>query len=275
MNSDSSNSSNEAKEHSTSPINVDTRTLDLVPTTSLNCSTIGGQDLKAGSIRGGSFEHLHFYRCTITGSDLTNCTVLECRLIDCTLYDSKITRSVVEKSTLKHSVGAVECLIEECRVRKSEFCECNIESSKIFHSKILGGQVTKSADVRHSSVVQSTISTSELSNCDVQQASATKSVFNESNVAASSTIGCSFTSSPLALRKFAPEIRDIIFRHVIEWNGKMPALIIALRGDHKLYHEALEILYSTCTFIRSERNNITITQMSQPAVESIRKLVLE
>jgi hypothetical protein len=40
------------------------------------------------------------------------------------------------------------------------------------------------------------------------------------------------TSSPKAclFRKFPPEIREIIFKEAIEWDGKMPGLIVALRG---------------------------------------------
>jgi hypothetical protein len=39
------------------------------------------------------------------------------------------------------------------------------------------------------------------------------------------------------------------------WTGKTPALIVALRGDPDLYHEALHVFYNTNTFAFSKRND--------------------
>jgi hypothetical protein len=57
---------------------------------------------------------------------------------------------------------------------------------------------------------------------------------------------CQFVKAPLALRRFAPEIRAIIFEHVIKDDctfGKIPALVKSLRGDQVLYKEAVHALY--------------------------------
>jgi hypothetical protein len=62
---------------------------------------------------------------------------------------------------------------------------------------------------------------------------------------------CQFVKAPLALRRFEPEIRAIIFEHVIENDGtlnsstfgKIPALVKSLRGDQVLYKGAVHALY--------------------------------
>jgi hypothetical protein len=60
----------------------------------------------------------------------------------------------------------------------------------------------------------------------------------------------------LTLRKFPPEIRDMIYKLTLvgSWKGKMPAFIITLRGDQELYHEALQVLYETNRFTLTRRN---------------------
>jgi hypothetical protein len=55
------------------------------------------------------------------------------------------------------------------------------------------------------------------------------------------TGSCEMTISPLALRKFPPEIRKKIFEHAIEWHGETPDIIKALGGDQKLYHGAMDV----------------------------------
>jgi hypothetical protein len=68
-------------------------------------------------------------------------------------------------------------------------------------------------------------------------------------------------SAAPTLRKFPPEIRDMIYKLTLagEWNAKTPTFIIALRGDSELYHEALKVFYETNTFAFTERNQWVCT----------------
>jgi hypothetical protein len=68
-------------------------------------------------------------------------------------------------------------------------------------------------------------------------------------------------SAAPTLRKFPPEIRDMIYKLTLagEWNGKTSTFIIALRGDSELYHEALKVFYETNTFAFTERNQWVCT----------------
>ena len=60
----------------------------------------------------------------------------------------------------------------------------------------------------------------------------------------------------LTLRKFPPEVQDIIYKLILvdSCKGKKPAFIITLRSDHELYHEALQVFYETNTFVFTGKN---------------------
>jgi hypothetical protein len=70
-----------------------------------------------------------------------------------------------------------------------------------------------------------------------------------------------------------PEVRDQIFRPIcIEWAGKMPNLIKALRPDKKLYHEALDIFLKNNTYILHYGNRWTFGDMTKSAVQRFTKI---
>ena len=49
--------------------------------------------------------------------------------------------------------------------------------------------------------------------------------------------------SPIALHRFAPEIRLLIFDYIIEGDGNTPTLMEALIGDQVLYREVVQEEY--------------------------------
>lgn len=88
------------------------------------------------------------------------------------------------------------------------------------------------------------------------------------------------TSLPLAdagLRAFPPEIREMIFHfsNCLIWTGKTPAILVALRGDPDLYHEALELFYRRNVFRLRNRNAWQTADMSLSALQTIRALIVE
>ena len=83
---------------------------------------------------------------------------------------------------------------------------------------------------------------------------------------------CQVTFSPLALRRFPPEIRSLIFAHTAEYNGKTPNIIKALRGDEELYCEALELMYKVSTFWITTKNKYNISLMSEHVMSNVQRL---
>jgi hypothetical protein len=87
-------------------------------------------------------------------------------------------------------------------------------------------------------------------------------------------MACLTPLSSAGLRAFPPEIRDMIydFSNVLSWDGKTPALIVALRGDQGLYREVLELFYRSNTFTLHRANEWKTGDMSIAALKTIRAL---
>jgi hypothetical protein len=78
----------------------------------------------------------------------------------------------------------------------------------------------------------------------MDESTAIESKLHEVTLARSKIERCAITTCPLALRKFPPEIREMIFKHCMpEYAPKTPEILIALRGDQGLYHEAIRIYH--------------------------------
>lgn len=78
-----------------------------------------------------------------------------------------------------------------------------------------------------------------------------------------------------SLRSLPLEVRLKIYHLALEWNGKTPGLLAALRPDRMLYLEALEVFVKQNTFTLSTKNLLTMCRMKLSAFQSIRKLSLD
>lgn len=78
----------------------------------------------------------------------------------------------------------------------------------------------------------------------------------------------------LKIENLAPELRMMIFDLALvgSWNGQIPALLKALRGDELMYKEAIEAFGRTNTFVLSKSNNSSFLRMSETALGSIEYL---
>jgi hypothetical protein len=67
-----------------------------------------------------------------------------------------------------------------------------------------------------------------------------------------------------------PELREAIFKPLlVDWNGKTPNLIKALRPDRKLYNEALGVFYRHNIYTFHEGNGWSFGDMPKEAVLSL------
>ena len=79
------------------------------------------------------------------------------------------------------------------------------------------------------------------------------------------------------MRVLPAELREEIWKYCdLEWQGQMPALIIALRarGLEDWYQQALEIFNKRSFFYLHTWNKYSIKGMSKHAVSMIRKIDL-
>ena len=72
-----------------------------------------------------------------------------------------------------------------------------------------------------------------------------------------------------------PELRQMIFRMVLEWNGKTPALLKALRPDQLLYEEALHLFFQINPYNLERKNGWSFEEIAgtkRKTVESVYRL---
>jgi hypothetical protein len=86
---------------------------------------------------------------------------------------------------------------------------------------------------------------------------------------------CEVITTPFHLRHVPAEVRLLIFAQVFNVEGpalKSPPLLQAVRGDPKLYGEALEVFYNLNTFRLSVQNSESRKLMSRNTIMSIQSL---
>jgi hypothetical protein len=125
----------------------------------------------------------------------------------------------------------------------------------------------------HGSVIHSsTFDNCQLFNCTVFDSNLLESELHETKIMGCSLKSCKSTASPLAFRKFPPEIREMIFQRCIGFNGNTPPLFIALRGDQELYKEALGVFCKLNYFRLSKGSMPVCESMSPNVIENVYKL---
>jgi hypothetical protein len=137
--------------------------------------------------------------------------------------------------------------------------------------------ILRFVEVRSSTIQNSTLYDCRLFNCVVQKSTLTNTQLYETKIKKRCTIkGCTAAMSPLALRKLPPEVREMIFRYCVGFtDGKTPPLIVALRGDKKLYREAMRLFYKLNFFTLNKRTAALCWDMGATAGQNIQQLKIE
>ena len=217
-------------------------------------------------------KNITIYDLGLEGHDIRNCTLVRmnlknCNLINCSLEGCSVTSSADEGNDYGGSVssdGPMTCFlerIERTTIWRSTIVSCTIQNAEIYHSQIERSLLTN-AKFEVGQMRDSRVNESILSNIFVENTSVAHCCLDNSTVTNNSGVNKSrATTSPLALNRFPPDIRLIIFEAVLvatctretaTGNAIMDddnVLITALRGgDMVLYGEALDVMYKTCSF---------------------------
>jgi uncharacterized protein YjbI with pentapeptide repeats len=170
--------------------------------------------------------------------------------------------------------SAKNSTINGTTIRKTKFTGCTFRHAEIFGSTIAGSTLSN-VKLSNCTIDNSTLTQVHITNCTVVSSSLLDSKLHETKIANCSMDNCTMTSSPLALRRFPPEIRAMIFNGCIHFaDHKTPAIIIALRGDKEMYEEAIQIFYKLNSFRVKLQNLTDFEAMSIKAIQGIRKLVI-
>jgi hypothetical protein len=90
---------------------------------------------------------------------------------------------------------------------------------------------------------------SKFLNCDIQDSNLSNCHLHQTKFTASTLVYSLVTKSPLAFRRFPPEVRALIFG-----NGVALELPVALKTDPELYWEAAKFLDTGLPLIVSKHN---------------------
>jgi uncharacterized protein YjbI with pentapeptide repeats len=216
-------------------------------------------------------NRVELHNCLVEGSKVTNAILVDCTLFNCELFNTKARQSqltccIVSKG-LRNTTDSPYLF---CRLN-----DCGIESTEISGALITGGFLEYCLNIQNSEIHRAIVYTCDLLHSTVAHSGLYKTKVYECKLSKNISKDSEITTSPLTLRKFPTEIRQIIFRNTFEFAGRYtPDLIVALRGEPKLYFEALEVLGKTCFFEISTRNDKTRPSMGEEAYKSIRKLSL-
>ncbi len=173
-------------------------------------------------------------------------------------------RDVMENSTLSgiviRKIATKNCVLRYVEIRTSE-----ISNTSLYHCKVY------SSAISNCSFDNCIIFNSTITGC-----TATDSKIHECKFAKLKTNRCTVTNSPLAFRKFPPEIGQLIFQDCVDFKDrKTPVLLAALRGDKELYQEAIQLFYDSNYFELDYSMLDRCSTMTVNALSNISKLKIE
>jgi uncharacterized protein YjbI with pentapeptide repeats len=130
-------------------------------------------------------------------------------------------------------------------------------------------------------IQSSTIINSKLYNCTILNSSVKSSelvdtILHESDFEKSKLTGCNITRSPLAFRRFPPELIPEIFKYCVELeDGKVPALLAALRTEREFYLEAVYLFSKLNFYVLNENTMWRCGKLDKKAIRNIFNLKIE
>lgn len=229
----------------------------------------------------GDFTNTSFIKCTfnnvkIYDSKLSDCTIINCvvqgsLLVDCTVKTSKIVMAKIEGGNIQKSQLKQVCLMKEIWVRDCNLASCHVLGGKILRSKLSDSSITgvDSPDgcIQTSALKGCAAVTFYLNKCIVESCILEATMLNACTLVKSSTKKCNTEGSPLALRRFAPEIRAMIFSYV-----DLKTLLAAFHCDALLHGEIMETFYLSMTskpFLLDAKSKVSICKLPDHVIERL------
>jgi len=253
--------------------------------------------------------HLSFTNCAfedslLQGFSFSRCTIKNCKLVNCVLEDSSMIRSLAVNCEFMKLTRADICIVKGSTITDSVLRRCRLESClipsgpNVLDSQIIDSHLYSPESQSFSGNNRNKDWLIHLFDCEVQSSLFNNITAHENNKISDSN-DCKIVNTPLALRNFPTEIRGLIFLYWIELHllhvkehpqnrgeeafgslQTVPPLIVALRGDQKLYNEVLEVVYKKAIIPLWDRSDQRQSsgrpmEISSMAMNNIRKLSLE
>jgi len=147
-----------------------------------------------------------------------------------------------------------------------------------FRKTLIKNCVLRYVEIHTSTISHSVLEHCQLFNCTIDNGSAEDTKIHECKFKGLKMKRCKVTISPLGLRRFPPEIRQMIVHYAIPCDlvmQKTPSILVALRDDQELYHEAIRAFYQQDWCCISSNNFSSMGSISVKAASNIQKLNIE
>jgi uncharacterized protein YjbI with pentapeptide repeats len=182
------------------------------------------------------------------------------------MADSDADMDIIENSTLSGLI-IKKTILRNCVLRHVKIYASTISNSSMYQCNVHTSTISEDCSFEKCNMVNSTINGCTAVDSDIHESTFTKVKMNR----------CKITTSPLALRRFPPEIRAMIFRYCTPWSSMMrktPYVLDAIRGDSELYQEALRAFYKQNWFLLDFKNFSRTELMPKNVAENINKLCI-
>ena len=193
--------------------------------------------------------------------------------------------SAIQQVVQRHIENQTEKLV----VPYSGLLQSPAISNTMFQNKILQNSVFsccvfKDVAIEHCMIVNSILTDSVLKGCILVSSDVLDCYLKDSRIKNSKVVESKFVNSfrskcevrpAPSFHRIPPEVRLMILSKAIKWDGKIPNVVAALRGDRVLYREAIGVLRESCTFTLHHANHLSRRAMSPAAFRSIRKLEIK
>jgi hypothetical protein len=160
-----------------------------------------------------------------------------------------------------HTSGVMEnCIVRCIDIMKTEIRDCTLNYVEVHSSTIINSKLY------NCTIFNSSVKISEL----------VDTILHESDFEKSKLSGCNITRSPLAFRRFPPELIPEIFKYCVELeNGKVPALLAALRTERKFYLEAVYLFSKLNFYVINDHTIWGCRDLHERAIRKIFNLKIE
>jgi len=175
------------------------------------------------------FMKIAYNQCALQDMEFAECILENCKLLRCIIKTSKITNSSAEKCKIFESSQADTCIFNGCSILNSRFKRCYVEDSTIELLSAIDSHVIGCTVPGASSPPMMGDLTIQLFNCRVEESELSNLAIHLSNSLINTSLyDCAYVRPQLELQKFAPELREIIFRHsVLDYCG-LHTMIVTL-----------------------------------------------
>lgn len=182
------------------------------------------------------------------------------------MADLAADMDIIENSTLS-GLTIRKTILRNCVLRHVKIHASTISNSSMYQCTVHTSTISEECSLEKCNVLNSTINGCTAIDSEIHESTFTKVKMNR----------CKITTSPLALRRFIPEIRAKIFEYCTsstKVSFDTPKILIVLRGDSELYQEALRTFYKQSWFPLAFHNFSKTELISAKIAENINKLAI-